>query len=62
MIMNTSYTIFCCVLYDSDGDSTVVFQLDARNSKWVKEDNTIENPIWINDTVSVSLNLKKTTL
>jgi hypothetical protein len=44
MIINTSYTISCCVLNDSDDDCAVVFQQGARKNKWRKEENTIENP------------------
>jgi len=53
MFMNTSYSISYCALNDSDDDCAVVFQQDARNCKWRKEENRIENQnLWIKDTVS----------
>lgn len=44
MTVNTSYTISYCALNESDDYFAIVFQHDAKNSKWWKEDNTIENP------------------
>jgi len=53
MFKNTSYSISYCALNDSDDDCAGVFQQDARNCKWRKEENTIENPnLWIKETVS----------
>jgi len=42
VIMNTSYTISCCALNDSDDDCALVFQQDARNNKWREEENQLK--------------------